>query len=157
MPREKPRSKNAVREHPSVSPKKIDGRFVRPRKSVFIRVHLWLDCIVPAKSDEVYLRPPLNLERPLQIQPRYRPRRANSRCSFLRANSCSQMRSTVQPLARRVRFTRRLRALLPESLASQKAALALGFVLHFAQPCQTQRRRARSYRRSFKFLICYAS
>ncbi len=50
------------------------------------------------------------------------------RRSFLRVSPCSQIRTTRQTRARSSRFTRRSRALLPESFAAQNAALFFGWV-----------------------------
>lgn len=63
---------------------------------------------------------------------------------FLFVSSCSQMRRTVQPRLRRARLTRRSRALLPVSLASQKAARFFGQACR--PSCPTQPRRSRKLR-----------
>ena len=78
---------------------------------------------------------------------RHRQRRAaadSSRCkmrrmhrlSFLRANACSQMRSTRQPRERRTRVTSRSRALFAANFFRQNAPLFFGFVACCGQPCQ---------------------
>lgn len=72
------------------------------------------------------------------IQPRWRVSRVRSRRSFLRVNSCSQIRTTFQPWVRRVRVTRRSRAWLAEIFFRQNAALVLGWVACLGQPCQKQ-------------------
>ena len=53
-------------------------------------------------------------------------------------SSCSQIRTTRQPCARKVRVTSRSRALFPASLRCQNARLLAGLVACLGQPCQKQ-------------------
>ena len=52
--------------------------------------------------------------------------------------SCCQIRTTRQPLLRRMRFTRWSRALFAESFFVQNGRLLAGVVQCFGQPCQKQ-------------------
>jgi hypothetical protein len=54
----------------------------------------------------------------------------------LRVSSCSQIRRTVQPLARKARVTSVSRARFLASFVSQKSVLFLGFVACVGQECQ---------------------
>ena len=65
-------------------------------------------------------------------------RRFKSRGIFRFVNSCSQTRITVQPFARRRRFTLRSRVLFPFNFAAQNAARFFGQVACLGHPCQKQ-------------------
>ena len=58
--------------------------------------------------------------------------------SFLRANSCSQIRSTRHPRERSVSVTRLSRALFASNLLFQNRRLLAGRLECFGQPCQKQ-------------------
>jgi len=60
----------------------------------------------------------------------------SNRASFLRDNSCSQMRSTRQPRCRNVRVTSRSRVLFRASLEAQYAIQVRGIWPCRGQPCQ---------------------
>ena len=64
--------------------------------------------------------------------------RWSKRASCFRESSCCQMRKTVQPSRRSVRFTIRSRALLRANFFRQNARLVAGLVACSGQPCQKQ-------------------
>jgi len=67
-----------------------------------------------------------------------RSRRRRRRDSFLRSNSCCQMRSTRQPVCRNTRDTKRSRALFLIIFFRQYDLLLCGDCECFRQPCQKQ-------------------
>lgn len=79
-----------------------------------------------------------------EVGPAYRDGRALSALAMrlpttsTRAKSCSHRRSTRHPLVRSSRLTRRSRATLAASFASQKEAFVTGFVKQRGQRCQKQ-------------------
>ena len=67
---------------------------------------------------------------------RIRSMRRRRRSSFFFVSSCSQTRSTLQPILRSIRLTIRSRVRLPAIFFCQNAAFPLGWMKCLGHPCQ---------------------